>query len=134
MSATETPPPEEQQQPQPEPDQRRCPRCAAPLTPQQDWCLACGADVGARIVSAPSWRGPLALVVGLLAVAALALILLADERQRVAESRHQRFDARFRFAALHPQPVDFALHILEPPQRLLQNQLGAPFGFTHDAR
>ena len=86
MSATETPP---QEQPEQAPEQRRCPRCAAPLTPQQEWCLACGADVGARVVPAPSWRGPVALVVGLLAVAALALILalveLAGDAEQVNE-------------------------------------------------
>ena len=41
---------------------------------------------------------------------------------------------RLRLAPLHPQAVDFALHVLEPPQRLLQNHLRAPFGLAHDAR
>ena len=84
MSATETPPQEPEQT-----AERRCPRCASPLTPQQEWCLACGADVGARVVPAPGWRGPVALVVGLLAVAALALILalveLAGDAEQVNE-------------------------------------------------
>jgi hypothetical protein len=84
VSATETPPQEPEQT-----AERRCPRCASPLTPQQDWCLACGADVGARVVPAPSWRGPVALVVGLLAIAALALILalveLAGDAEQVSE-------------------------------------------------
>jgi septal ring-binding cell division protein DamX len=84
VSATETPttPPAEEQA------TRRCPRCAAPLTPQQEWCLNCGADVGSRIVGAPSWRGPVALVVGLLTIAAIALILalveLAGDAEQVA--------------------------------------------------
>jgi hypothetical protein len=85
VSATETPP----QEPEQTPSERRCPRCASPLTPQQEWCLACGADVGARVVPAPGWRGPVALVVGLLAVAALALILalveLAGDAEQVSE-------------------------------------------------
>ena len=84
MSATETPPHEPEQT-----AERRCPRCASPLTPQQEWCLACGADVGARIVPAPSWRGPVALVVGLLVIAALALILalveLAGDPEQVSQ-------------------------------------------------
>ena len=88
MSATETPPPQQQEPEQP-PAERRCPRCASPLTPQQEWCLACGADVGARIVPAPSWRGPVALVVGLLVVAVLALVLalveLAGDAEQVSE-------------------------------------------------
>jgi SPOR domain len=84
VSATETPPQEPEQT-----AERRCPRCASPLTPQQEWCLSCGADVGARVVPAPGWRGPVALVVGLLAVAALALILalveLAGDAEQVNE-------------------------------------------------
>jgi sporulation related protein len=84
VSATETPPQEPEKT-----AERRCPRCASPLTPQQEWCLACGADVGARVVPAPGWRGPVALVVGLLAVAALALILalveLAGDAEQVNE-------------------------------------------------
>jgi hypothetical protein len=85
VSATETPPPATA----PEEAPRRCPRCASPLTPQQEWCLTCGADVGARIAPAPSWRGPVALVVGLLAVAAVALILalveLAQDPEQVTQ-------------------------------------------------
>jgi septal ring-binding cell division protein DamX len=80
VTATETPPPEA-----PEESQRRCPRCAGPLTPQQEWCLSCGADVGSRIVSSPSWRGPVALVVGLLLVAVVALILALVELAGDAE-------------------------------------------------
>jgi septal ring-binding cell division protein DamX len=81
VSATETPPetsPEEQAP-------RRCPRCAAPLTPQQEWCLNCGADVGSRIAAAPSWRGPVALVAGLLAIAVIALVLALVELAGDAE-------------------------------------------------
>jgi hypothetical protein len=82
MSAVETPPPAT---PEPEAPPRRCPRCGAELTPQQEWCLACGADVGTRIAAAPSWRGPVALVAGLLAVAAIALILALVELAGDAE-------------------------------------------------
>jgi septal ring-binding cell division protein DamX len=45
--------------------------------------------VGSRIVASPSWRGPVALVVGLLAVAALALVLalveLAGDAEQVTQ-------------------------------------------------
>jgi septal ring-binding cell division protein DamX len=82
VSTTETPAPERAPE---EEATRRCPRCAAPLTPQQEWCLACGADVGTRVVGAPSWRGPVALVVGLLVVAAIALILALVELAGDAE-------------------------------------------------
>jgi hypothetical protein len=85
VTATETPTPAAP----PEEAPRRCPRCGAPLTPQQDWCLACGADVGSRIAAAPSWRGPVALVVGLLVVAVAALILalveLAGDAEQVTQ-------------------------------------------------
>jgi hypothetical protein len=80
VSAVETPPPAE-----PETEPRRCPRCGSELTPQQDWCLTCGADVGSRIAGPPSWRGPVALVVGLLAIAAIALFLALVELAGNAE-------------------------------------------------
>ena len=80
MSAVETPPPAT-----PEAQPHRCPRCGAELTPQQEWCLSCGADVGARIAAPPSWRGPVALVAGLLALAAIALILALVELAGNAE-------------------------------------------------
>jgi hypothetical protein len=81
VSAVETPPPETP----PEAEPRRCPRCGAELTPQQEWCLSCGADVGTRVAAAPSWRGPVALVAGLLAVAVIALILALVELAGNAE-------------------------------------------------
>jgi hypothetical protein len=84
VTATETPTPAA-----PEEAPRHCPRCGTPLTPQQDWCLSCGADVGSRIAAAPSWRGPVALVAGLLVVAAAALILalveLAGDAEQVTQ-------------------------------------------------
>jgi hypothetical protein len=58
---------------------RACPRCASPLGPGQEWCLNCGAAATTRIAAAPTWRGPLAAMigVGLLALAALALAFFA---------------------------------------------------------
>jgi len=62
---------------------RACPRCAHPLAPGQEWCLHCGAAATTRIASAPTWRGPLAAMigVGLVALAALTLgfFALADD-------------------------------------------------------
>ena len=89
MSAVETPPPPEAPETPPAGQHRRCPRCGANLTPQQEWCLACGSDVGTRIAGAPGWRGPVALVAGLLAVAVIALVLalvqLAGDAETVKE-------------------------------------------------
>jgi septal ring-binding cell division protein DamX len=84
--AAPAPPP---QQPAP----RACPRCGAGLAPDQEWCLNCGADVGARIAETPRWRVPI-LIVGVLLVAALgavalALIELADDDQQVAQAPTQ---------------------------------------------
>ena len=81
MTATETPPPAT--------ETRRCPRCGADLTPEQEWCLQCGADVSSTIAPPPSWRGPVALVGGLLLIALIALVLalveLAGDPEQVAE-------------------------------------------------
>jgi septal ring-binding cell division protein DamX len=64
---------------------RRCPRCGSTLTERQEWCLQCGADVSSTIAAPPSWRGPVALVGGLLAVALAALILALVELAGDAE-------------------------------------------------
>jgi hypothetical protein len=83
VEAPPPPPPEAEQQP------RRCPRCGAALTDEQEWCLECGAGVGATVASPPSWRGPVALVAVLLVVAVAALILalveLAGDAEQVAD-------------------------------------------------
>jgi len=69
---------------------RPCPRCGTPLTDTQEWCLHCGAAVGSRIVAAPGWRTPIAIVGALLALAAvavaIALVQLADDADQVAEN------------------------------------------------
>jgi septal ring-binding cell division protein DamX len=82
VTAVETPPPAA-------PETRRCPRCGADLTPQQEWCLNCGADVSSTIAAPPSWRGPIALVGGVLVIALIALVLalieLAGDAEQVAE-------------------------------------------------
>jgi septal ring-binding cell division protein DamX len=83
----ETPP---AQPTEPAPAPRACPRCGAGLTPDQEWCLNCGADVGARVAGTPRWRVPVIIVGTLLVLAlgavALALIELADDDQQVAQA------------------------------------------------
>jgi hypothetical protein len=51
-----------------------CPLCGAPLDPQQDWCLHCGAAARTRLAATPNWRAPIAAIA---VVAALALGVLA---------------------------------------------------------
>jgi septal ring-binding cell division protein DamX len=76
--------------PTPAVETRRCPRCGSELTPQQEWCLQCGADVSSTIAAPPSWRGPVALVGGLLLIALLALVLalveLAGDAEQVGQA------------------------------------------------
>ena len=69
---------------------RACPRCGAPLQPEQDWCLSCGAAASTRIAPAPSWRAPLAIVATVLVMAAagiaVAFLSLTDDAERVAQA------------------------------------------------
>ena len=78
MSAVETPPP-------PTPVERRCPRCGAQLSAEQEWCLECGAGVGTTIAAPRGWRGPLIAIGALLALALLAVILAIVELAGPAE-------------------------------------------------
>jgi hypothetical protein len=60
-----------------------CPLCGAPLHPEQEWCLRCGAAARTRLAASPGWRAPivaLAVVVALsLGVLAAALVKLAGD-------------------------------------------------------
>jgi hypothetical protein len=55
-----------------------CPLCGAPLHPEQEWCLRCGAAARTRLAASPSWKGPIATlaVVVALAVGVLAASLI----------------------------------------------------------
>jgi septal ring-binding cell division protein DamX len=82
VSAVETPPtppPAEEAAP------RQCPRCGAPLEPEQEWCLSCGTGVGATVASPRGWRWPLAVVAALLALALAAFVLALVELAGNAE-------------------------------------------------
>jgi hypothetical protein len=84
VSAVQTPPPDQQ------PTGRQCPRCGAAMTDEQEWCLACGAAVGTRVVPAPGWRLPIAIAGVIVVVAAIAvavaIIQLADDTDQVAQN------------------------------------------------
>ncbi|HXP37256.1 MAG TPA: hypothetical protein VN817_05775, partial [Solirubrobacteraceae bacterium] len=56
------------------PGPEACPLCGAPLNPDQDWCLRCGAAARTRLAATPNWKGPIAAIA---VVAVLALGVLA---------------------------------------------------------
>jgi len=78
VSTVETPPP-------PTPVERRCPRCDARLSAEQEWCLECGAAVSTRIAEPRGWRASIAVVGVLLALALVAVILAIVELAGPAE-------------------------------------------------
>jgi hypothetical protein len=58
-----------------------CPLCGAPLHPEQEWCLHCGAAARTRLAASPNWKAPIALIAAIIAlslgVLAAALVKLA---------------------------------------------------------
>lgn len=54
--------------------QELCPLCAAPLRPDQDWCLRCGTGARTRLAAPPKWKG---LVVAFVLVVVVSLGVLA---------------------------------------------------------
>ncbi|HWI21994.1 MAG TPA: hypothetical protein VNT22_05195 [Baekduia sp.] len=50
-----------------------CPRCTAAVPGDQDWCLKCGQAARTRILKAPNWRLPTALMALVIAVSIGAL-------------------------------------------------------------
>jgi SPOR domain len=87
VSAVQTPP-DEPGTPSEPVVERQCPRCGASLRPEQEWCLNCGAGLGAQVASPRGWRWPVVVVSGLLvlliAALALALVELASDAETVA--------------------------------------------------
>ena len=78
MSSVETPPP-------PTTVERRCPRCDAHLSAEQEWCLQCGAAVGTHVAEPRGWRASVAVVAVLLALALIAVVLAIAELSRDSE-------------------------------------------------
>lgn len=58
-----------------------CPLCGTPLSPEQDWCLRCGAAARTRLAATPNWKAPIATVA---VIAALALGVLAAALVKLA--------------------------------------------------
>ncbi len=75
MSTTHTPPPDAPIPP-PAPPERRCPRCGSTLSPDQEWCLSCGAAAETDVVEARGWRVPIYLSTGLAGLALIGIILV----------------------------------------------------------
>ncbi len=65
----------------PQPLREACPLCGAPLHPEQEWCLQCGAAARTRLASSPGWRGPILALVVLLV---LSLGVLAGSLVKLA--------------------------------------------------
>jgi hypothetical protein len=59
----------------PAPGSVGCPRCAAVLAADQDWCLACGAPARTRLVPTPNWRAPVAVLAVVVVLAGIALAI-----------------------------------------------------------
>jgi septal ring-binding cell division protein DamX len=91
VSSLETPPTQAAPPPPDAVPTRECPRCHAPLRPDQEWCLNCGAGVGARVAAPRGWHWPVAVVSGLLALMliafALALVELAKDPEQVTTTQ-----------------------------------------------
>jgi len=66
-----------------------CPRCGAGLRPDQEWCLNCGAAVATRVAGSSGWKTPVAIVAGVLVLAAAALLVafleLSDDAEQAAQ-------------------------------------------------
>jgi predicted nucleic acid-binding Zn ribbon protein len=61
------------------PPTRRCPHCAAPMAPEQDWCLECGNAVTTRVSRAAGWGWPLAIVLVVLLIVGAVVFLVLHE-------------------------------------------------------
>jgi hypothetical protein len=79
VTATETPP-----------ATTTCPRCGAPMRPDQDWCLSCGTAVTTEVAGAPGWRTPVVIVAVVLLIAAGALVFaflqISDDAEQTAQA------------------------------------------------
>ena len=70
----------------PPPALETCPLCGAPLDPEQEWCLRCGAAARTRLAASPAWKAP---VLTLAVLAALSLGVLAAALVSLAGGSHR---------------------------------------------
>jgi septal ring-binding cell division protein DamX len=86
------------------------------MTEQQEWCLACGTAVGTRVVSAPGWRTPIAIVAAILLIAAIALAIaivqLADDTGEVTPTTPAASPTPSPVATATPSPTTSAVPAL----------------------
>ncbi len=56
-----------------------CPLCGAPLAPEQEWCLRCGAAARTRLATSSNWKAPIVAIalVAVLSLGVLAVALIA---------------------------------------------------------
>jgi len=77
----------------PAPGTIACPRCAAVIGPEQDWCLDCGAPARTRLVPTPNWRAPVAALAVIVLLAGIALaasfVSLTDDSEPAAPVNSQ---------------------------------------------
>jgi predicted nucleic acid-binding Zn ribbon protein len=55
--------------------ERRCPRCGSAMSPDQEWCLACGAAASTEVAEPRGWRVPIVLSGALALLAAIGIVL-----------------------------------------------------------
>ncbi len=58
-----------------------CPLCGAPLPPEQEWCLRCGAAARTRLATSSNWKAP---IIAVAVVATLSLGVLAASLVKLA--------------------------------------------------
>jgi hypothetical protein len=108
----------------PTPDSPRCPRCDAPLAPEQDWCLECGTAVTTRVVPPPGWRLP--LIVGLAVLAllgvgvAVAVSSMSGDADRAASAPGSATGAPASTSTARPARRMPAVTAVAPPTRTVR--------------
>jgi hypothetical protein len=74
--SAQPPAPGPPQPPGPDHESIHCPRCSAPVGPDQDWCLECGAPARTRLAPTPNWQLP-TVAIGAIVLLAGALLAFA---------------------------------------------------------